>query len=166
MAVAFALIWNKRQCCRSRRCRPGVWEIRFLGRRTKFLSVRALCAQWLGRVQLFATLWTVACQALLSMGFPRQEYWSGLPFPPLGDLPYPGIEPISLVSSALGGTVFTTEPLGKAFSLSGVKFFSALDLSFLISVWMSEMSQVVRPLKNCMVLNLQSFTFHVTVRPL
>ena len=45
------------------------------------------------RVQLFATLWTVACQAPLSMGFSRQEYWSGLPCPPPGDLPDPGIEP-------------------------------------------------------------------------
>ena len=85
-------------------------------------------------VQLFATPGTVATRRLCSQDFCRQEYFSGLPFPPLGDLPYPGIEPISLVSPALGGTVFTTEPLGKAFSLSGVKFFSALDLSFLISV--------------------------------
>ena len=70
---------------------PGVWEIRFLGRRTKFLSVRALCAQWLGRVQLFATLWTVARQALLSMGFPRQESWSGVLFPSPGNFPDSGI---------------------------------------------------------------------------
>ena len=41
------------------------------------------------------TPWTVACQASLSMGFPRQEYWSGLPFPSPGDLPNPGIEPWS-----------------------------------------------------------------------
>ena len=41
---------------------------------------------------LFATPWTVACQAPLSMGFPRQEYWNGLPFPSLGDLPDPGIK--------------------------------------------------------------------------
>ena len=54
-----------------------------------------VCAQWLSRVQLFATLWTVAHQAPLSMGFFRQEYWSGLPFPPLGDLPDPEIEPMS-----------------------------------------------------------------------
>ena len=45
------------------------------------------------------TPWTVALQAPLSMGFPRQEYWSGLPFPPSGDLPDPGIKPASLVSS-------------------------------------------------------------------
>ena len=48
----------------------------------------------------FVTQWTVACQAPLSMGFPRQEYWSGLPFPSPGDLPDPGIKPMSLVSPA------------------------------------------------------------------
>ena len=49
----------------------------------------------LSRVRLFATLWTVAHQAPLSMGFSRQEHWSGLPFPSLGDLPDPGIKPRS-----------------------------------------------------------------------
>ena len=49
----------------------------------------------LSRVQLFATLWTVAYQASPSMGFSRQEYWSGLPFPSPGGLPNPGIEPRS-----------------------------------------------------------------------
>ena len=52
-------------------------------------------------VQLFATPWTVAPQAPLSMGFPRQACWSGVPFPSPGDLPDPGIELTSLVSSAL-----------------------------------------------------------------
>ena len=47
----------------------------------------------LSRVQLFATPWTIAHQAPLSMGFSRQEYWSGLPFPPPESLPDPGIEP-------------------------------------------------------------------------
>ena len=57
------------------------------------------------------TPWTVAHQAPLSMGFPRQEYWSALPFPPPpGDLPHPGIQP---VSPAFAGTFFTTEPPGK-----------------------------------------------------
>ena len=51
-----------------------------------------LCGQLLSRVQLFVIPWTVACQALLSLGFPRQEYRSGLPFPLPGDLPDPGIE--------------------------------------------------------------------------
>ena len=50
----------------------------------------------LSRVRLFATPWTVAYQAPPSMGFSRQEYWSGLPFPSPGDLPNPGIEPWSL----------------------------------------------------------------------
>ena len=50
-------------------------------------------AQSLSRVQLLATLWTVAHQAPLSMGFPRLEHWIGLPFPSSGDLPDPGIEP-------------------------------------------------------------------------
>ena len=49
----------------------------------------------LSRVQLFVTPWTVAYQAPLSMGFSRQEYWSGLPLPSPGDLPNPGIEPRS-----------------------------------------------------------------------
>ena len=57
--------------------------------------------------QLFVTSWTVACQAPLSMGFPRQEYWSGLPFPSPGDLPDSGIKPMS---PALAGRFFTTEP--------------------------------------------------------
>ena len=58
----------------------------------------------------FVTPRAVACQALLSMGFPRQEYWSELSFPPPGDLPNPEIES---VSPALTGRFFTTEPPGK-----------------------------------------------------
>ena len=64
-------------------------------------------------VLLFATPWTVAHKAPLSMGFSRQEYWSELSLPPPGDLPYPGIECSSFVSPALAGEFFTTEPLGK-----------------------------------------------------
>ena len=58
----------------------------------------------------FGTLWTVACQAPLSMGFPRQEYWSRLLFPSPGDIPNPGI---GLMSPALAGGFLTAEPLGK-----------------------------------------------------
>ena len=58
-------------------------------------------------VQLFVTLWTVACQAPLSMGFSRQEYWNGLPFPPPGDLPDTGVKPVSVMSLALIGGFFT-----------------------------------------------------------
>ena len=61
-------------------------------------------------VRLFATPWTIAYQAPPSMGFSRQEYWSGLPFPSLGDLPDPGIKP---VSTALADGFFTTELPGK-----------------------------------------------------
>ena len=60
-----------------------------------------------GRVRLFATPWTVAHQALLSMGFSRKEYWSGLPCPPPGDLLDPRIKPVSLMSPALAGGFFT-----------------------------------------------------------
>ena len=61
-------------------------------------------------VRLSVTLWTVALQAPLSMGFSRQEYWSGEPFPSPGCLPDPGIEP---ESPALAGGFITTEPPGK-----------------------------------------------------
>ena len=63
----------------------------------------------LSLVRLFVTLWTVAHQAPLSMGFSSQEYWSGLPFPPPGDLPDPGIKAVSLASLAL--PLETTVPL-------------------------------------------------------
>ena len=61
-------------------------------------------------VRRFATPWTVARQAPLSMAFSRLEYWSGLPCLPPGDLPHPGIEPMSLTSPALAGEFFTTSP--------------------------------------------------------
>ena len=65
----------------------------------------------LSRVQLFATPWTVARQAPLFMGFPRQEYWTGLLFLYPGDFPHPEIKP---TSPALAGGFFTTEPPGKS----------------------------------------------------
>ena len=63
----------------------------------------------LSRVHLFATPWTVAYQAPLSMGFSRQEYWSRLPFPSPGDLPDPGMGPGSL---ALQADALPSEPPG------------------------------------------------------
>ena len=72
-------------------------------------SVTQLCP-------VFVILWegpstpTMANQASLSMGFPRQEYWIGLPFPSLGDLPNPGTKPLSRESPALVGGFFTTVP--------------------------------------------------------
>ena len=74
------------------------------------MSVSATCACVLSHVQLSETPGTVAHQAALSMGFSRLEYWSGLPFPPPGDLPNPGIEPIPPASPALTDGFFTTEP--------------------------------------------------------
>ena len=71
-----------------------------------------MCVCILSHVQLSVTPWTVACQAPLPMGFSRQEYWSGLLFPPPGDLPDPGIKPTSPASPALAGGFFTTEPPG------------------------------------------------------
>ena len=65
------------------------------------------------RGQVFATLWTRACQVPLSTGFFKQECWSGLPFPTPGDLPDPRNKPTSLMSPALTGRVFATVPLGK-----------------------------------------------------
>ena len=61
----------------------------------------------LDHFRLFVALWTIALEAPLFMGFPRQEYWSGLPFPPPGDLPDPGIK---LGSLALEADAFTSEP--------------------------------------------------------
>ena len=66
------------------------------------------------RVRLFATLWTVACQAALSMGFSRQEYWSGFPRPPPEDLPDPEIKLTYLMSPALAGGFFTTSTTWEA----------------------------------------------------
>ena len=64
----------------------------------------------LSRVQLFASLWTVACQAPVSMGFSQQEYWTGVPFPSPGDLSDPGIEP---KSPSLQADSLPSEPAGK-----------------------------------------------------
>ena len=61
---------------------------------------------------ILVTLWTIACQAPLSLGFSIQEYWSGFPFPSPRDLPNPEIEP---VCPALAGRFFTTESPGKSF---------------------------------------------------
>ena len=72
-------------------------------------SIRVLDVKLLSRVRLFATPWIVAYKAPLSMEFSRQEYWSGLPFPSLGDLPKPGIEPRP---PALQADALLSEPPG------------------------------------------------------
>ena len=88
----------------------------------KWLSIISWHLAWLSevksfsRVWLFATPWTVAYQASLSVGFSRQEYWSGLPFPYPGDLPDPGIEPRS---PSLQADVLHSEPPGKLLAWLG-----------------------------------------------
>ena len=76
---------------------------------------RHVCVpSYFNRVQLFATLWTVAYQASQSIGFSKQECWSGLPFPSPGDLPDPGIKPVSvvpLVSPAFASGFFSTSAI-------------------------------------------------------
>ena len=72
----------------------------------------------LSRVRLFATPWTIAHQAFLSMGLSRQEYWSGLPVPSPGDLPDPGIEPRS---PSLQADALTSEPPGDVYVVKNPK---------------------------------------------
>ena len=80
------------------------------GELLKLHNYVTVVVQSLSHVRLFETPWTVDCLAPLSLGFSRQEYWSGLPCPPPGNLPDPGIES---ESPALAGRFFTTEPPGK-----------------------------------------------------
>ena len=102
------------------------WEIILLC----WIECMCLCSVWmLNRVQLFATPWTVAHLAPLSMGFSKQEYWNRLPFPSRGSLPKPGIKPVSPVSS---GGFFTMEPAGNPWSHFWNKF---LLNSFVIIHW-------------------------------
>ena len=76
----------------------------------KILRKKEKKVKSLSHVRLFATPWTVAYQASLSMGFSRQEYWSELPFPSPGDLPDPGIKPRS---PTLEVDALTSKPPGK-----------------------------------------------------
>ena len=84
------------------------------------------CVKLLSRDQLFATPWTVAYQAPSSMGFSRQEYWSGLPFPSPGDLPNPGTEP---GSSALQADALPSEPPRKTIRQVTTKLLTWLNRS-------------------------------------
>ena len=85
-------------------------------------------------VQLFVTTWCVALQASLSMEFSRQEYRSGLPFPPPGDLPNPGIKPVSLTSPALAlsSRFFTTSTTWKATESKLTRYVLDLKLEMVV----------------------------------
>ena len=91
---------------------------------TFLLSILFACMlKHFSRVQFFVIPWAIACQATLSMGFFRQEYWSGLPCPPPGDPLKPGNEPMSPESPALQVDSLPIEPPGKPLSiLSHVKY--------------------------------------------
>ena len=81
-------------------------------KRNSAFAWKIMCAKLL--VRLFATLWTVACHASMSMGFSRQKYWGGLSCHPPGDLPDSGIEPGYLMLPALAGGFFNTSTTWKA----------------------------------------------------
>ena len=86
-----------------------VWSLRSSFQALLEISCAALCLLiHFSHVRLFLMQWTIACQALLSIGFSKQEYWSGLSCPPSGNLPNPGIEPTSLKSPALTDRFFIT----------------------------------------------------------
>ena len=82
----------------------------------KLIHYGACTLSHFSHVWVFVTLWTVAHQAPLSIGFSSQEYWSGLLYPFPGDLPYPGIEPTSLMFLALVGRFFTTSTTWEAWN--------------------------------------------------
>ena len=86
----------------------------------------------LSSVRLFATLWTVAYQAPPSMGFSRQEYWSGVPFPSSGDLPNPEVKPGSL---ALQADSLPSEPPGNVGVCAGMRAMCRVPLRVWVWVW-------------------------------
>ena len=115
--------------CESNKASLGTQPTQWLCSATILQSVCNACElSCFSCVRLWATLWTVACQAPLSMGFSRQEHWSGLPFPRPADLPDPGIEPVSPASPASSGRLSTTEPPGKPVVRGGECFTYFLTL--------------------------------------
>ena len=87
-----------------------------------YIYAMEYCVWALSSVRLFVTPWTAARQAPLSMRFSRQEYWTGLPCPPPGDLLNPGVESMSLLPPALAGGSFIIEPPGK----THMEYYSAI----------------------------------------
>ena len=106
----------------------GGWQVTGT---TQSLDYHTSMLSCFSHVPLFATLWTLAHQALLSLGFSRQENWSGLLFLPPGDLPDPGIELMSLTSPAVAGRFFTTS----ATSVIANIWYNTYYLSLLKTLW-------------------------------
>ena len=98
------------------------------------LSFVGVCAHSLSRVRLFVSPWTVARQAPLPMEFSRQVYWSGVPFPTLGDLLDAGIKPAFLVSPALAGRFFTTNATMTSWVAQVVKHLLAMGVTWVQSL--------------------------------
>ena len=127
------------------------------------------CACACSRVWLFVAPQTIALEAPLSVGFPRQEYWSGLPFPLPGGLPDPRIKPISLTSPALVGRFFTTCATWNAiWPFWSVRIYFNLDLD--VAVW-SALEQATChiyktsfPFSTCSILLLLAHPPHITGR--
>ena len=111
----------------------------------------------LSRVRLFATPWTVAYQAPPSMGFSRQECWSGLPFPSPGDLPDPGIKP---GSPALQADALPSEPPGKVPKKGNAKecsnYHTIVLLSYTSKVMLKILHARLQPYVNCELPDVQS----------
>ena len=117
----------------------------------------------LSRDRLFVNLWTVTCQALLSMGLSQQGCWSGLPCPPPGDPPDPGTEPTSFTSPALAGGLFTARATGSSeYSLGSTYFWNPgnhwgfhclQSLPFPASLWFLHFSK----LSFCLLERMRSF---------
>ena len=101
------------QITKTRKCYAICGILASLHEKQKTSDIYNCVCQSLSRIQLFATPWTVDQQATLSMGFSRQEQWSGLPFPSPGDLPNTGIEPRS---PALQADSLPSEPTGKCYT--------------------------------------------------
>ena len=124
-----------------------------------YMNFTVICAcvpSHFSRVRLFVTVWTLVCQAPLSMGFSRWDYWSGLLCPPPGDLPNPGMEPKSFMSPALAGGFFTTSATWEALvSVFSEHSFSGVSLAFLSRVCWVHLGKVIRqcclqgPLSSC-----------------
>ena len=122
--------------------RIGIIVILWISLTTPLMCIYVVVVQLLSHVRVtcnsFATLWIAARQALLSMGFPRQEYSSGLSFPFPVDLPDPEIEP---TSPSLGGRFFTTDPPGK---LNGHVYFISNTLNLYLLIFAADAKHVER----------------------
>ena len=118
-----------------------------------------VCACALSHVWYFVTPWAVDCQTPLSMEFSRQEYWNGWPFPSPGDLPNPGIKPVSLVSPALAGKFFTSWATGKPRdqALVTLKYVNTIwSNCFQIFLWCWDISDMYQ---NCSLQNSKEEVF-------